>query len=249
MHVNLEKFPTSPSAKRMLDTVTKGWYDKSYVGKWIFQVMGSEIDDVQSIAEGLKNQIFAETATWGIIYHEMKYGIPFDQTKDLDDRRRAVINKRDHANRMPFTPYFVENLVKTTFMKDSKLVENKTPFTFTLEILLKATDAADSPDKIEDYINRIKPSHLTMNILCSVEAADLYENEKMLLRQIETGLSIREKMSSETPVMDVKIDIHSNSREYFAGNVMMHHGLNQWNGLQKFNGTIKFNTEIKQEAL
>ena len=29
MNVDLEKFPSSEAAKRMLSYVTKGWYDKS----------------------------------------------------------------------------------------------------------------------------------------------------------------------------------------------------------------------------
>ena len=39
--MNLENFPTSPAAKRMMKTVSP-IYDKSYVAKWIFQVMGLE---------------------------------------------------------------------------------------------------------------------------------------------------------------------------------------------------------------
>lgn len=249
MRVNLENFPTSPSAKRMLNTVTKGWYDKSYVGKWIYQVIGSEIDGVQSIAEGLKNQIFAETATWGIIYHEMKYGIPHDQTKELDDRRRAVINKRDHANRMPFTPYFVENLVKTIFLMDSKLVENKTPFVFTLEILLKATDAVNSPDKIEDYINRIKPSHIAMNLLCSIETAEARSAEKILFDTLDMKVDVADKTVYQMPNTDIKLDVRSNLGEKFVGSVMFYKALNQWDGKHRFDGTIKFDTEVREEEL
>ena len=42
---DLEQFPTSESAKRMLSYVTPGFYDNSYVGKWLYQVMGLEYDD------------------------------------------------------------------------------------------------------------------------------------------------------------------------------------------------------------
>ena len=44
--MDLENFPTSESARRMMDRITKGFYEKSYVGKWIFQVMGMEWDEV-----------------------------------------------------------------------------------------------------------------------------------------------------------------------------------------------------------
>ena len=44
MSIDLERFPWSDSANRMLTYVTKDWYDKSYVGKWIYEVMGRELD-------------------------------------------------------------------------------------------------------------------------------------------------------------------------------------------------------------
>lgn len=62
---NLENFPTSESAKKMLSYVTGGFYDESYVGKWIFQVMGIEYDKALEMAVALPEQFFVETATWG----------------------------------------------------------------------------------------------------------------------------------------------------------------------------------------
>ena len=52
----LELFPTSESALKMLSYVTPGFYDKSYVGKWMFQVMGLEYDKALKLAEELPEQ-------------------------------------------------------------------------------------------------------------------------------------------------------------------------------------------------
>ena len=38
--LDLENFPDSRSAKAMLSYVTHGWYDRSYIGKWLCEVMG-----------------------------------------------------------------------------------------------------------------------------------------------------------------------------------------------------------------
>lgn len=67
----LELFPTSESALKMLSYVTPGFYDKSYVGKWMFQVMGLEYDKALKLAEELPEQFFPETATWGLCWHEI----------------------------------------------------------------------------------------------------------------------------------------------------------------------------------
>lgn len=66
MSIDLERFPWSDSANRMLTYVTKGWYDKSYVGKWIYEVMGRELDLATVHIEELPYQMFIDTATWGL---------------------------------------------------------------------------------------------------------------------------------------------------------------------------------------
>ena len=63
----LETFPTSESAKKMLSYVSQEFYEKSYIGKWLFQVMGLEYDTAREVVEQLPKQFFPETATWGQI--------------------------------------------------------------------------------------------------------------------------------------------------------------------------------------
>lgn len=67
---DLENFPVSESAKNMIASVSDGFYDNSYVGKWLYEVMGQEYDTAREIAEDILNQLFPETATWGLMYHE-----------------------------------------------------------------------------------------------------------------------------------------------------------------------------------
>ena len=68
---DLESFPTSISAQRMMSYVTSGFYDRSYVAKWMYQVMGLEYDEAERLATELPEPFFPETATWGLKYHEM----------------------------------------------------------------------------------------------------------------------------------------------------------------------------------
>ena len=42
--IDLEHFPTSKTAQRMLSRVSP-IYSRSYVGKWLYQVMGLEMED------------------------------------------------------------------------------------------------------------------------------------------------------------------------------------------------------------
>lgn len=104
--INLEEFPTSESAKKMLSYVSDGFYDESYVGKWIFQVMGEEYDKALEIVMDLPAQFYPETATWGLMYHEIKWGLPVRQNLPYEERRRLIFLKRDY--RSPMTPYHME---------------------------------------------------------------------------------------------------------------------------------------------
>ena len=103
MSIDLERFPWSDSANRMLTYVTKGWYDKSYVGKWIYEVMGRELDLATVHIEELPYQMFIDTATWGLKYHEIKYGLPVREDLSYEERRRLLREKKN--TKAPMTPW------------------------------------------------------------------------------------------------------------------------------------------------
>lgn len=107
---DLEHFPTSGSAQKMLSYVSDGFYDKSYIGKWLYQVMGLEYDKVLDIIEELPVQFFPETATWGLMYHEIKWGLPVRLNLSDEERRSLIYQKRDC--RAPMTPYRMEKYLE-----------------------------------------------------------------------------------------------------------------------------------------
>ena len=106
MVVDLDQFPTSESAKRMLSYISEDFYKDSYVGKWLFQVMGLEWDAAWEIIDSLPEQAFPETATWGLKYHEQKWHLPVREDLDYDTRRKSIYQKRDY--RAPMNPYNLE---------------------------------------------------------------------------------------------------------------------------------------------
>lgn len=101
--VDLERFPTSESAIRMLESVSTEFYGKSYVGKWLYQAMGMEYDGALNLAEELPLQFFPETATWGLRYHEEKWQIPVREHLSYDERRKLIYEKMHF--KAPMTPF------------------------------------------------------------------------------------------------------------------------------------------------
>lgn len=107
---DIEKFPDSDAAQRMLSYVSEEFYEKSYVGKWLYQVMGLEWDDAKRIIEEeLPKQFFLETATWGLMYHEIKWGLPVRQNLSYEERRRLIGQKMNY--RVPMNPFYMEELL------------------------------------------------------------------------------------------------------------------------------------------
>lgn len=166
---DLESFPTSESAKKMLSYVSDGFYDKSYVGKWIFQVMGIEYDKALEIAMDLPDQFFPETATWGLMYHELKWGLPVRQNLSYEERRMLIYQKRDY--RAPMTPYRMEKHLETMIGMEVHVndINDKGRFglKFTDPNIFTVTILRNSRLELEDVqaiIDSMKQSH-TMYVI------------------------------------------------------------------------------------
>lgn len=178
--MNIENFPTSESAKRMMGYITgNGFYDKSYVGKWIFQVMGIEMDEARRIIEDeLPYQAFPETATWGLRYHEEKFGLPIRENLSVEERRRLILDRRD--TKAPITPWRLEKMVNSVLGCDVKVVDihepgNKISHPNTFIVYLEG-EGVFSLQKGIDKINDAKQSHTSYELHVRLAVFVLVEN-------------------------------------------------------------------------
>lgn len=187
---DIENFPTSESAKKMLSYVTEGFYDKSYVGKWLYQVMGLEYDAALKIAEELPYQFFPETATWGLMYHEIKWGLPVRKNLSYEERRRLVYQKRD--NRAPITPYRMEKTLKDITGFDVRIADINDPGDYGFVALhpnvfkayFMGEGTLDSK-KAHEALDKLKQSHTTYTVNDRTEiVVDSSNLEKMILRKV-----------------------------------------------------------------
>lgn len=166
---DLENFPTSESAKRQLSYVTEGFYEKSYVGKWLYQVMGLEYDDARVIFEELKRQFFPETATWGLMYHEIKYQLPVREELSYEERRRLIYQKRDY--RLPITPYHLERYLSNALGFEVHIADCHDPgefgYKYTHPNRFEAVFIGDGTldtKKVRGLLDKLKQSHTVYTI-------------------------------------------------------------------------------------
>lgn len=178
--MNIENFPTSEAAKRMMGYITgNGFYDRSYVGKWIFQVMGIEMDETRRIIEDeLPYQAFPETATWGLRYHEEKFGLPIRENLSPEERRKLILDRRD--TKAPITPWRLEKMVNSVLGCDVKVVDihepdNKITHPNTFVVYLEG-EGAFSLQKGIDKINDAKQSHTSYELHVRLAVFVLVEN-------------------------------------------------------------------------
>ena len=187
---DLENFPVSESAKNMIASVSDGFYDDSYVGKWLYEVMGQEYDTAREIAEDILNQLFPETATWGLMYHEIKWGLPVRENLPYEERRQLIYRKRDY--RAPMTPYRMEGYLKTATGFDVRIADINDPgdygFVAPHPNVFKAyfmCEGTLASKRARAMLNELKQSHkmFTMNDRTEI-VSDNRKLEGMNLKKI-----------------------------------------------------------------
>lgn len=158
--MDLENFPTSESAKRMMDTISKGFYENSYVGKWIFQVMGLEIDDTRARVDELPYQAFLQTVTWGMRYYEEKYGLEVDEIMSLEERRKRVQEKI--SNRGSINPEIIKAIAENITGRECDVKEFAGDYTFWITVF-QGEEGFSFKEFLERIDNR-KQSHFSYGV-------------------------------------------------------------------------------------
>lgn len=193
---NLEDFPTSSSAKKMLSYVSDGFYDTSYVGKWLYQVMGIEYDMAFQIAEELPEQFSPETATWGLMYHEIKWGLPVRENLSYEERRRLIYQKRDF--RSPMTPYRMEVYLNDVTGFEVHIADVNDPGMFGYQMphpnMFKVYFLGENPPNskaVHDILDRLKQSHTSYAVNYRIEyVLDNRNLERTVLRKVRFKISL-----------------------------------------------------------
>lgn len=152
--IDLDNFPTNATAQRMLSRVSP-IYDRSYVMKWLYQVMGVELEEMKYYIKTFPLQRFPETASWGIRYLEQKYGIKPDESLELQQRRENAIAARPY--RGAITPYRIEQVVSDLCGVKVRVEESDD---YYFDVITDDDSKTVDYAKVIKVISKIKPSHI-----------------------------------------------------------------------------------------
>lgn len=158
--MNLENFPISPTAKKMLKMVSNGFYDDSYVGKWIYQVMGAELDSIGEKVGELPEQAFVDRATWGLAFWEDLVGIAIRE--DLSNEERRILIKNKLRDNHPISPAWLKQYLESLTGRTVEIIEY--PGSYIFNVTVKSGDGDFEVPIILDALQEVKPAHLGVHI-------------------------------------------------------------------------------------
>lgn len=155
----MEQILTSKEAQTIIEYVSPV-YGESYVGLWLFQVIGAQLDDMLNWSEDLYNQVTPQTATWTIEYWEKEYGIVPEADWTIEQRQQNIMSKMKY--RAPMSPKKIEDLASAILGVPVEIEENTAKNTFTVYVRKNVTEEKFARAKQE--IDNAKPAHLIYNI-------------------------------------------------------------------------------------
>lgn len=126
----------------------------------IYAIQQGEIDIVYTDVQDLINQCFISTATWGLSYWELEFGIATIETDSYEIRRSRIMAKiRSNAT---CTPAMIKNVAESFSNGTVDVIEDPANYCFTI----KFVSTKGIPPKLSDLqnaIEQIKPAHLGVN--------------------------------------------------------------------------------------
>ena len=170
---DIERFPTSDTAQRMLSRVSP-IYENSYIVKWLYEIMGVEFDEARKIIQELGDQMFTQTVTWGIAYQEHKYSIEPDESLSLEERRARLYRKKTAG--APVSPRRLEKYIADLWGITVDLDETYASGRFLISIL--KDDKGNLREMLKD-LREQAPSHLVWALLYKLDELIEYEYMNM----------------------------------------------------------------------
>lgn len=154
-----EEILTSDSARQMYNYVSP-IYGNSYVGLWMFQVIGLELDRMMGYFEDIPNQLNPATTTWLLPLWEERYGITPGADWTIERRREAVISKRKFN--APITPVKLGDILSALAGVLVEVIENTGKNKFS--VYIRDNIPVEKFSGAKEVTDEAKPAHLIYDI-------------------------------------------------------------------------------------
>lgn len=184
--------PTTETGKRMLASVSP-IYSKAYTAKWLFEVMGMEMEEARTYIAELRLQAHPKTATWGLFYWEMRYHIPIDNSLPIEDRRQKVMSKR--WKYAPMNPARLEEYINRASGRAAVVTEYNDEY--RIEVAIDGVGGTLEYEKIIELVRTAKPSHIAMQIILETHCG-------ILIHPLPEAYSFRSRAAGTYPYRNIQ---------------------------------------------
>lgn len=133
-------------------------YDPTVMG--VLDVLAREIDRIDADWQDLLDQLFIQTATWGLMYWEQAFQLPVEPAGLSDADRRTLLLTKSRANKAQRGADF--RAVLDGYVESYTLHMDHT--LGTLFMTVSYNPDAYSAAQLETIIESIVPAHLLLNI-------------------------------------------------------------------------------------
>lgn len=161
--IDLDHFPTNETALDMMSMISP-IYDRSYVGKWIFEVMGFQLGYATGAIEKTFLEANIDTSDEMLCYWEQLYGIQTNWALSLEERRRKLRQLRGYTR--PMNPARIEQIISEITGRDVIVRENTAPHTY--EVCIQDGDGDVDYDAVWETIYEIKQSQKHVDIVFEI---------------------------------------------------------------------------------
>lgn len=164
----------------MLDYLPS-YYATSQVMTSLLDAQGTELDDLRLAIGDTLNQLFVNSATWGLDLWERELGIPPDPAKPIGQRRSLVMSKIRGTGTV--TVELLHTVAQSYDRGSIEVIEEPVLYRFTVRFI----DTLGLPPNIDDLksaIEAIKPAHLAVQY--AYRYLNISEVQKMTIQQIQS---------------------------------------------------------------
>lgn len=154
-----EEILTSECARQMYNYVSP-IYGNSYVGLWMFQVIGLELDRMMGYFNEIPTQLNPATATWLLPVWEERYGIVPGADWTIEHRREAVISKQKFN--APITSVKLGDMLSALAGVLVEIIENTGKNKFS--VYVRDNIPVEKFAGAKEVIDEAKPAHLIYDI-------------------------------------------------------------------------------------
>lgn len=139
-----------------------GYYENSRVMSTLIDGQGQEVDRLRLALDGVLDQLFVDTATWGLARWEMEYGIPTDESKPVEQRRSVIRSKIRGIGTV--TPSLIKSVAESYANGEVSITASYEDYT----VMVTFVSTYGVPPNISDAqaaIRDVLPAHLDVRFV------------------------------------------------------------------------------------